>query len=168
MFRWRFSGMPATSRFGQNVVRSVATLALSLILVGCERFPEDADGTLARIQSEQVIRIGLVAPLVRSRMDSRAKALIERVSAAAAAPVMLSEGYQEALFDQLERGDLDLVIGRFEKKSPWAKLVTLGPPLLREKQGKTEFHLAAGMRNGENAWISLVERESRNLAPDAQ
>jgi hypothetical protein len=40
--------------------------------------------------------------------------------------------------------------------------------LRREKQGKTEFHLAPVLRNGENAWIGLVEREVRNAAPQAQ
>ncbi|HEX8585375.1 MAG TPA: hypothetical protein VF680_13330 [Allosphingosinicella sp.] len=77
-------------------------------------------------------------------------------------------GDAEPMLDQLEQGELDLVIGRFEKKSPWAKLVTIGPPLRREMQGKTEFRLAPVLRNGENAWIALVEREVRDAAPEAQ
>ena len=64
--------------------------------------------------------------------------------------------------------EVELVVGRFEAKSPWSKMVSFSPPLAREKQGKTEFMLAAAMRNGENGWIALVEKAARDVAPEAQ
>lgn len=72
-------------------------------------------------------------------------------------------GDAEPLLARLEESELDLVVGRFTKTSPWATLVALTPPLATEKQGKTEIVLAAAMANGENEWISLVEREAREL-----
>lgn len=81
---------------------------------------------------------------------------------------VIERGDAEGLLKGLEQGRLDLVLGRFEKKSPWLSLVTFSPPLRVEKEGKETFHLAAAMRNGENAWIGLVEREARDVAPEAQ
>ncbi|HZW46129.1 MAG TPA: hypothetical protein VFF61_01270, partial [Microvirga sp.] len=107
-------------------------------------------------------------PLGEGELDPKAAQLIQRVSSNAGAQARLESGGAEPLLDRLEAGDLDLVLGRFEKKSPWARLVTFGPPLRVEKQGKTTFHLTAAMRNGENAWIALVEREARDVAPEAQ
>ena len=147
--------------------RSVVA-GLSLALAGCSNFPRDTEGTLDRIKRDKVLHVGLAAPLAPAGMDERARHLIRQVAQEAGASVRVEQGYQEILFDQLENGEVDLVVGRFEAKSPWAKLVSFGPPLLRETQGKTEFHLVAAMRNGENALISLVEREARNIAPDAQ
>ncbi len=123
---------------------------------------------MERVRSQGSFRVGLVAPLGQGRLDPKAAQLIQRVSASAGAQARLESGDTEPLLDRLERGELDLVLGRFEKKSPWARLVTFAPPLRVEKQGKTTFHLTAAMRNGENGWIALVEREARNAAPEAQ
>lgn len=94
-----------------------------------------------------------------------ARALLQRVSRASGATPKLEQDASEILLGRLEKGELDLVIGRFEKKSPWVRLVTIGPPLKAEKLGKAEFQLAPVMKNGENAWIALVEREARDVAP---
>jgi hypothetical protein len=77
-------------------------------------------------------------------------------------------GESEVLLTKLENGDLDLVIGHFEKSSPWAQRVTIGPKLKSERQGMAEWHLAPAMRNGENGWIGLVEQEARNTSPALQ
>jgi hypothetical protein len=138
------------------------------LATSCGQFPRDPEDTLNRVRSEGSFRVGLVAPLGQGRLDAKAAQLIQRVSSSAGAQARLEIGDAEPLLDRLESGDLDLVLGRFEKKSPWARLVTFGPPLRVEKQGKTTFHLTAAMRNGENAWIALVEREARNVAPEAQ
>jgi hypothetical protein len=71
-------------------------------------------------------------------------------------------GDAEPLLNDLEEGRLELVIGRFDEKSPWAARVEIGPPLRSEKHGDAEFHVAPAMRTGENAWISLVERRARD------
>jgi hypothetical protein len=145
-----------------------SVLCLVLLTASCGDFPRDPEGTLTRVRSQGVFRVGLVTTAPVGADDSRVAALLAGIGKSAGARAELIRGDAEPMLDQLEQGELDLVIGRFEKKSPWAKLVTIGPPLRREMQGKTEFRLAPVLRNGENAWIALVEREVRNAAPEAQ
>lgn len=127
-------------------------------------FPRDPNGTIDRVRSQRAFAVGLVAP-VNEAGRQKVEALLERVGQATGASPRLSQGEAEPLLKQLEDGHIDLVVGRFEKKSPWAHRVTIGPPLRIEMQGKTEIHLAPVMRNGENAWIAVVEKAARDAAP---
>ena len=142
-------------------------LVLTLLTAACADFPRDPDNTLKRVERQGSFRVGLVEPLDEAGSGPDVDALLQRIGAASHASPKLVRGGAEPLLSKLEDGELELVIGRFEKKSPWAPLVTIGPPLRKQRQGKVEFHLAPVMRNGENAWIALVEREVRNLAPEA-
>ena len=144
-------------------IRGVVLLFL-ISLASCGDYPRDPEGTLDRVRGERSFRVGLVAPLGTGRREAIVDNLLQRVARASAASPRLEVGEMEPLFDRLEQGELDMVVGRFEAKSPWTRYVSFGPPLRVEKQGKTEFHLTAAMRNGENAWITLVEREARNIA----
>jgi hypothetical protein len=137
-----------------------SVLCLALLTASCGDFPRDPEGTLARVRSQGVFRVGLVTIAPEGADGSQVAALLAGIGKSAGARAELIRGDAEPM--------LDLVIGRFEKKSPWAKLVTIGPPLRRDMQGKTEFRLAPVLRNGENAWVALVEREVRNAAPEAQ
>lgn len=138
-------------------------------MAGCSGdFPRDADGTLDRVRSSHGFRVGLVAPLGESGLDPKVESFLHRVGRASGASARPERGDAEPLLKRLEEGELDLVIGRFDKKSPWGPLVTIGPPLRVERQGRAELHLAPVMQNGENGWIALVEREARNVAPEAQ
>jgi hypothetical protein len=92
--------------------------------------------------------------------------LLQRVSAASGARPLIEIGDSEPLLNRLEEGEIDLVIGRFEKASPWKNLVSFGPPLRIEKHKKAEFHLIAAARNGENAWIGVLEAEARNAGAE--
>ena len=94
-----------------------------------------------------------------------ANELIHRIGEATGASPQLLRGEAEPLLKQLEDGHGDLVIGRLEKKSPWMRRVTIGPPLRLEKQSNAQFQLVPVMRNGENAWIALVEKAARDVAP---
>ena len=72
---------------------------------------------------------------------------------------------QEALLLRLEAGDLDIVVGgRFAEDTPWKTRVTLGPPLASETAAANTLNDHAVTRNGENAWIVLVQREARKVA----
>ena len=137
-------------------------------LAGCGDFPRDPHGTLDKVRAERRFRVGLVAPLGEAGLDPRAAAMLRQVAGAAGAAPIFDRGDMETMLDRLETGEVELVIGRFEAKSPWSTLVTFAPPLAKEKQGKTEFMLAAAMRNGENGWIALVEKAARDVAPEAQ
>lgn len=144
-------------------------LCLGLLAVtSCADFPRDPENTLERVRAERSFRVALVAPLGDGGLDPKAAALLQRIENASGATAKLERGDAEPLLNRLEEGELDMVIGRFEKKSPWNRLVSFSPPLRREMHGKVEFYLTAAARNGENAWIGLIERETRNVAPEAQ
>lgn len=158
----------AEERFA-SVMRLPLLLCLTASFMGgCERFPRDPEGTLQRVQKQRAFRVGIVSPLEERGPYPEARELLQRVATSSGARARIERGEAEQLLDRLEQGHLDLVLGHFEKKSPWATLVTFGPPLRVERRGKTTFHLTAAMRNGENEWIALVEREARSVAADPQ
>lgn len=140
----------------------VCIFALALLSVSCADFPRDPEGTLERVRGEGSFRVGLVAPLAPDGAAEVPK-FLAGVSRATAARPHLTTGDAEPLLLKLEEGELDLVIGRFDKKSPWATKVEIGPALSSAKQGKATVELAPAMRVGENAWIALVEGEARNV-----
>ena len=142
-------------------------LALLLSCASCNDFPRDPDGTLERIRSEGSFKVGLVAPLSVQGSSPELVAFLAGVASATSARPAVSTGDTEPLLKLLEEGELDLVIGHFDKKSPWATMVEIGPALRTEQQGKAEIHLAPVMPIGENAWIALVEAEARNVGEKA-
>lgn len=133
-------------------------LATALLAAGCDAIPSDPDGTLDRVRAERRFRVGLIA--THAPPPDRASDLLRRLSRATGAKAALERGSAEALLTRLEEGELDLVLGEFAEKSPWAAQVTLTEPI--GPAGSTI--LAAAARNGENAWIALVHREARGAA----
>ena len=130
-------------------------LAAALLVAGCDSIPRDPDGTLDRIRSDRAFRVGLIASAAPP--PSPVRNLVRRLSRATGAEARLEQGSAEALLTRLEAGGLDLVVGEFAGKSPWAAKVNLTEPLAA---GDGTI-LAAAARNGENAWIALVHREAR-------
>jgi hypothetical protein len=64
-------------------------------------------------------------------------------------------GAAERLLAKLEQGELDLVLGDFDRKSPWDKRVTFSQPVA----GKGEdVEARAATRNGEHRWAMTVDR----------
>ena len=145
------------------------TCLVAILATSCDKdFPRDPNGTLENIQAARQFDVGVAAPLMEGQQAERIQALLDRTAEAAGATPRVETGDTEPLLKRLEEGELDLVIARFDKRSPWAKLVAIGPPIHVEHQGDTVLELAPAMQNGENAWIALVEREARDLAPEAQ
>ncbi|HYG48868.1 MAG TPA: hypothetical protein VD846_13125 [Allosphingosinicella sp.] len=135
-------------------------LAAALMIGGCDSIPADPDGTLARVRGEGRFRVGMIASAGRPMVADGTAALLKGLSGATGARAAVEHGAAESLLTRLEDGDLDLVVGEFAEKSPWAAKVTLSEPIGR--RGPTI--LAAAARNGENAWIALVHREARAVA----
>lgn len=146
--------------------RTALSLCFALAVAGCGDFPRDAEGTLERIRAERTLRVGLIAPV--SAAEPKVAALLGAIGDETGARPQPSSGEAETILKRLEEGEIDLAIGRFDKKTLWASSVDIGPPLRVEREGKREIHLAPAMRNGENAWVMLVERTVRDLAPEAQ
>ena len=93
-----------------------------------------------------------------------ALALVERLAKATGAKPAISTGPAEDQLTRLEEGELDVVIGRFAEDSPWLSSVAILEPLSTRKVGGRTLGLAPVVRNGENRWVGLVEREVRDSA----
>lgn len=135
-------------------------LGATLLMGGCDAIPADPDGTLERIRGEGRFRVGLIASTTAPLAPDRARALVDRLSRATGATAMVEEGAAETMLTRLEEGGLDLVLGEFSERSPWAPKVTVTEPIA----ARGPIVLAAAARNGENAWISLVFQEARAAA----
>lgn len=133
-----------------------------LLLAGCGAIPRDPDGTLDTIRESGVIRVGEIAGAEEGDVAA-ARKVLRRLSVRTGATPTTVRGTLEPLLLGLEARQLDLVIaGRFDEKSPWAARVTLGPPIHRRLEASgivTASYVVA--RNGENGWITLVQRETK-------
>ena len=94
--------------------------------------------------------------------EPAARRLVARVERATGARAELSGGPLERQLARLEEGELDLVIGELASDSPWRASVTIVEPLATRRVGARVVELAPAVRNGENRWVALVEREVRD------
>ncbi len=145
------------------VMKAAPILLLVALLTGCTDLPRDPDGTSERIAASRAIRIGLVPGDTRFADTARSRFLTQLTAATGARSTFVS-GSTESLLQQLERGDLDLVLTPLDPKSPWVARVTPGPPLADKGSGERRVQYQAVMRNGENRWIMTVEKASRASA----
>jgi hypothetical protein len=141
-----------------------ALLLLVATLGACGDLPSDQSGTMNRIREEGVVRVGMIGGPAPAPEAARLRTLVERSAAAAGGRPLVLEDAAEPLLLMLEEGELDLVVGAFDRSTPWSTRVHLLPPLARETRGKAEIETTAAARNGENAWIMLLEREARGLS----
>jgi len=144
------------------ILRAFLFLAL-LAVAACGDFPRDPDGTLDRIRAQRQFKVGIIASAAPIGED-RQQLFLQRVSATAHAQPAIETGASESLLAKLEAGALDLVIGEMDAKTPWAKRITLLPPLGEQVGKEGHTHLAAMARNGENGWIALLHREASVVA----
>lgn len=148
--------------FGEGILRAIGRallIASALALGACADLPRDPGGTTERIARTHEILLGAIDG---AKPSPRAEAVLADVAARLDARVVRVGGHGEALLDALEKGELDLVYGRFAKTSPWATRVYFGRPLgPRESVASDERAPRFAFRNGENGWIMLVERAAR-------
>ena len=133
------------------------------LCASCDGIPKDPDGTLDRVRSERRFKVGMVASAEPIGAD-RQRLFLSRVSAAAKARPAIEPGAAELLLAKLEEGQLDLVVGPMAPHSPWSRLVTFLPPLGEQVTREGHVHLIAAAKHGENAWITLLDREATRVA----
>jgi hypothetical protein len=143
-----------------------AIIAVIALLAACDMLPRDPAGTSKRITEERTFTVALADPTVHEA--SQVQTLIHEIERRTSAKAQWRPGAGEALFQQLDDGKLDLVIGRFTAESPWAMEVAFGPPLSTTGTKEAPLELKAAMRNGENRWIMTVERASRAISQEAR
>jgi hypothetical protein len=145
-------------------MKSIPLILATMFALGCSEIPKDPEGTLERVRAEQAFKVGLIASDRPPVGADRSRLLLERVSARTGAQPQFEKGASEPLLAKLEEGELDMVIGELAPASPWAKAVTLLTPLGEQVSRDGHVHLVVALRNGENAWIGLVDREARAVA----
>ncbi|TXC74118.1 hypothetical protein FSZ31_05225 [Sphingorhabdus soli] len=139
-----------------------------MAISGCD-MPRDVEGTTEAIATAGTIRIGLAENSGKTTQDDAqlVSRLITRLERKTGAHAQITRATSEPLLLDLEAGELDLVIGSFAAKTPWVKRVSFAPALATHPRGEASLELKAAGRNGENRWISLIERESRAVAKEA-
>lgn len=145
----------------------VAAALATAVLSGCGvQIPADPDGTLEKIRTSGELHVG-VSPhppfttLPESQGQPPGGTEVELVTGFAEAlgadPVWVVGG-EEALVKQLEKGEIQLLIGGLTDRSPWSKKVALTRPYVTTpEEGKQVKHVIAAVR-GENALLSELER----------
>lgn len=136
-------------------------LGLVLLVAGCGELPRDVEGTIERVSGGRLVRVGIIAG---PSLDPRRQQLfLDAVQRRSGARPEVTIDATEPLLGQLERGELDLVIGPMSKSSGWRRQVHFMP--LRQELGPAgDLELVTMARNGENRWIALLHREARRVA----
>lgn len=152
----RFSTGPSR-RVGDNPPgKAFASALLLLALAGCDAIPQDTEGTLERIRQERVLRAGIVAGTADAAPAQR---LVGRLADGWGARVDWREGPATRLLDELEKGEVDLVIGEWAKASPLVADVSFSQPVGRpEPDDSRQPALRLARRHGENRLVTATDR----------
>lgn len=154
--------MPVAPTAGK--LRRAATALLTLlVLAGCG-LPKDPDSTLARIDQEHVMVVG-VAPAppqveVHGGVPTGPEAdLASNFAATRGAHVKWVVASQEELVKQLEEGQVDLMVGGLTSKSPFKSKVGLTRAYSEEVDDHGErVKRVVAAPLGENALVTELER----------
>lgn len=110
----------------------LGAVLLSVLLASCD-YPRDADGTLDRIRSEGVLRVGISErpPWVVLRNGEPAGVeprLVREFAESLKAKIAWTRGTESSLIAALKERQLDLVIGGYDASSHWASEVAASQP----------------------------------------
>lgn len=151
--------------------RALVGLLLAAGLAGCGAIPRDPDGTLERVRTEQVLRVGASASPERvviegDEVGGTEAVLVTGFARALDADIDWTLSGETELIAAMERGELDLIIGGLHADSPWADKVSLTRPYAssRDPEGETVTHVMA-VPLGENALLVRLERYLDEVSP---
>jgi len=136
----------------------LAALGLVILLTACGDIPTDPDGTLKQILNSQSFDVGIVS----GSNPKETAIIIDRLERITGATARLRRDETSRLTDQLENGEIDLILGSFPKNSPLQKTVTFSAAIGNRKVPSDQPATRAGMPHGENRWIMLVEKAVRH------
>ena len=148
-----------------NFSKAAFAVMVMLLMTSCGlQVPADPEGTLDRI-SGGTLRVGVShnPPWTEVRDGAEPTGseadLVRQFAATREATIEWAAAGEESLIGQLERGELDLVIGGLTKKSPWSDKAALTQPYAEGRApdgGKEEYVMASKM--GENAFLRELEK----------
>ncbi|NIJ16285.1 hypothetical protein [Sphingobium vermicomposti] len=143
------------------------TRAIMIILglAGCVDLPRDPDETLKRVRTTKVLRTGIISD-ASSVATNAEKSFITKLANETGSTPEIATGPAEELLPKIERGELDIVVGRFGPTTPWNTRVTMLPPV--EELKEHERAPRAVVRNGENAWAAFLHKHAQTLTEAAR
>lgn len=105
-----------------------------LLLVGCDGFPRDPEGSLERIRDQGVLRVGAIfnSPWVTDMRDNQLNGmegeLVRGFAEELGVEVETVWGGDQELFEALIHNELDVMVGGFTAKNPWMEQVGFTSP----------------------------------------
>ncbi|WP_247048387.1 transporter substrate-binding domain-containing protein [Arthrobacter rhizosphaerae] len=145
--------------------RVLVLLCTLFLLPACaQSMPADPEGTLERVTGG-TLRVGAsdngdwvsVDP-TREPEGSEAE-LLREFAGRLGASIEWTTGSEQVLAEELKHGELDVVIGGLDDKTPWEKHAGLTLPYTESKdeRGETHKHVML-VRKGENAFLLELDR----------
>ncbi|BDI22926.1 transporter substrate-binding domain-containing protein [Herbiconiux sp. L3-i23] len=138
------------------------TVALTAALAGCS-IPMDPEGTLASAEGGTLL-VGVTENGDWVRLDGDEPSgiepdLLRDFASDHDATIEWVEGSEQELIADLERGDLDILLGGFTDDTPWFDRTGMTRPYAesRDETGAIEKHVVLA-RMGENALLLALDR----------
>ena len=143
---------------------------------GCDGLPKDNFGTLERIRSQKLIRVGAAEEPPWVEIEGEAvegveAKLVEAFARTQEARVQWTRGSQSALAERLHKKQLDIVVGGFDDKTPLDKKMVLTQPYVtaRNAEGKKTKRVLAVMPGESRLLFALDsfllgDKEAKSIA----
>jgi hypothetical protein len=128
--------------------RVLMAFLVGSVLVGCD-LPRDPEETLETVQGQE-LRVGV---LKFGQNADKDRPIVERLAASLEAKLVYVEADAHALFEDLKRGHLHLVIGGVPESTPFAKELGLSKPVGPLHGAHEEEERVLAVRPGENAFL---------------
>ncbi|PVE23333.1 hypothetical protein DC522_16490 [Microvirga sp. KLBC 81] len=122
-------------------------------LAGCD-LPRDPEETLEAVRGQE-LRVGVLKFGENAEKD---RPIVERLAASLEAKLVYVEGDAHALFEDLKRGHLHLVIGGVPETTPFEKELGLSKPVGPLHGAREEEDRVIAVRPGENAFLLRVNQ----------
>lgn len=149
-----------------RAVAGVLVLLCTLLLLpACaQSMPADPEGTLERVAGG-TLRVGVsdngdwVSVQPAGEPEGTEPELIREFAGKLGASIEWSTGSEQVLAEDLKHGELDVVIGGLDDKTPWEKHAGLTMPYTESKdeRGETHKHVML-VRKGENAFLLELDK----------
>jgi hypothetical protein len=122
-------------------------------LVGCD-LPRDPEETLEKVRGQE-LRVGVLKFGENAEKD---RPVVERLARRLGSKPVYVEGDAHALFEDLKRGGLHLVIGGVPESTPFKKELGLSKPVGPLLRAHEDQKRVLAVRPGENAFLLRVNQ----------
>lgn len=138
------------------------SLLASVLLAGCAGIPRDPDGTLERVRTGGVLRVGAspsegLVVVDGDQVTGPQAELAVGFAEAQGARVEWYPGGEEELVAAMEEGELDLIVAGLSDRSPWTDKVALTRPYATREVRGEEVKQVLAVPLGENATLAALE-----------